>query len=164
MRQHLLFALFFSFGFVNAQGQWTQKTNFGGMPREGAAAFTIGTKGYVGTGILDTSQTLPPTLFQDMWEYDASANTWTQKANFPAAARAFTVSFAIGNKGYVGTGYDGNVSIYADFWEFDPAANNWVQKANFPGVPRGAASCFTIGTSGYVVSGRDLNNFYPETW
>ena len=29
---------------------WTQKANFGGTPRDGAVGFSIGSKGYIGTG------------------------------------------------------------------------------------------------------------------
>ena len=42
----------------------------------------------------------------DFWEYDPSTNTWTQKADFGGTARNWAVGFSIGNKGYIGTGYD----------------------------------------------------------
>ena len=35
---------------IKAQGTWTQKANFAGPPRFVAACFSIGTKGYIGTG------------------------------------------------------------------------------------------------------------------
>src|ERR1043166_1533450 len=54
---------------LRAQGGWTQKTSFPGAMRDGSVSFAIGTKGYISTGILDTSNTLPPTVYNDLWEY-----------------------------------------------------------------------------------------------
>ena len=59
-------------------------------------------------------------------------NVWTQKTNFSGAPRYHSVAFAIGNKIYVGTGWN-NTSYYNDFYEYDPASDTWTQKANFPG-------------------------------
>jgi N-acetylneuraminic acid mutarotase len=81
-----------------AQDIWTQKANFGGFGREGAVGFSIGTKGYIGTGSDSIGYT------QDFWEWDQVTNVWTQKATFAGAARANAVGFSIGTKGYIGTG------------------------------------------------------------
>jgi len=45
--------------FSFAQGTWTQKANFGEIGRAGAVGFSIGTKGYVGTGV---DATFNPTI------------------------------------------------------------------------------------------------------
>src|SRR5207245_4964031 len=95
---------------------WTQKADFGGLPRQHAAGFSIGTKGYIGTGdthIDDTGDT------KDFWEYDPVTDTWTRKANF-GTARGSAVGFSIGSKGYIGTGSENNITLYNDFWEYDP--------------------------------------------
>ena len=92
-------------------------TAFGGIARKEAVGFAIGTKGYIGTGVGGTIAT--PAYYSDFWEYDSAANTWTQKADFgvndspvtPALVRASAVGFAIGTKGYVGTGYDGTTIL-----------------------------------------------------
>ena len=98
-------------GNANFQGQpetppgiWTQKINSGGTGRERAVGFSIGSRGYIGTGY-DGSYTLT----KDFWEYDPALNTWTQKADFGGTAREFAVGFSIGSKGYIGTGYDGSI-------------------------------------------------------
>ena len=101
---------------------WTQKANFGGTGRWGAVGFSIGTKGYIGTGLVVNF------LVNDFWEYDPTANAWTQKANFGGTPRYGAVGFSIGTKGYVGTGLSSGFTN--DFWEYDPAANTWTQKAN----------------------------------
>jgi PKD repeat protein len=79
---------------------------------------------------------------------------WTQKANFGGTPRFGVVSLTIGNKGYMGTGYDGN-TLYQDFWEYDPLADSWTQKATFPGVARFVAVgfYFSVGTKGYIGTG-----------
>src|SRR5688572_30165039 len=93
-----------------AQATWTQKANFGGTPRYLPAGFSIGTKGYMGTG-WTTGGT------NDFWEWDQATNVWTQRANFAGSARGYAVGFSIGTKGYIGTGYNGSTYLN-DFWEY----------------------------------------------
>src|SRR2546427_310979 len=54
-----------------------QKANYGGVGVYGAAGFSIGSKGYIGTG--NNSSYVAQ---KDFWEYDTTANTWTQKADY----------------------------------------------------------------------------------
>lgn len=130
---------------------WTQKADFGGTPRSVAVGFSIGTKGYIGTGGLDIN------FYKDFWEYDPLTNNWTQKADFGGTARTGAVGFSIGNKGYIGTGYDGtpayDYTSKKDFWEYDPDADTWIQKNDFQGVERQYATGFAIGTKGYIGTG-----------
>ncbi|HYV90150.1 MAG TPA: kelch repeat-containing protein [Chitinophagales bacterium] len=132
-----------------AQNTWTQKTNFGGTTREAAVGFSIGSKGYIGTGYNGSYK-------NDFWEYDPATNAWTQKANFGGTARYRAVGFSIGSKGYIGSGYDNNYKN--DFWEYDPVGNSWTQKTNFGGVARYDASGFSIGDKGYIGAGYDGSN------
>src|SRR6266487_1394978 len=95
----------------HAQDTWTQKADFGGGLRASATGFSIGSKGYIGTGS-DSGF-----VFQkDFWEYDPATNAWTQKADFGGTGRILAVGFSIGSKGYIGTG-----SLTKDFWEYSPA-------------------------------------------
>ena len=94
-----------------AQGTWTQKADFGGTTRSSAIGFSIGTKGYIGTGGDGAGNN------QDFWEWNQTSNTWTQKANFGGTARSFAIGFSIGNYGYIGTGAD-NSNRFQDFWEY----------------------------------------------
>ena len=64
---------------------WIKKNDFGGNARGGAVGFSIGNKGYIGTGgpgsrIMDYS-------YQDFWEWDQSADTWTKKTDVPGVVR-----------------------------------------------------------------------------
>src|SRR3989304_3298210 len=104
---------------ASAQGTWTQKANFGGTVRLGACGFSIGNKGYIGTGYDYDS------LRTDFWEWDQTNNTWTQKASFAGIAREFAVGFSIGTKGYIGTGFDSTNNPLQDFWEWDQSTNIW---------------------------------------
>src|SRR5256885_5989155 len=88
---------------------WKQKSDFGGTARWGAVGFSIGSKGYIGTGITKGSNK------KDFWEYDPVTNVWTQKSDFGGTARRYAIGFSFDNKGYIGTGYDG--SFKKDFWE-----------------------------------------------
>lgn len=148
-----------------AQGVWEQKADYGGGPAFISVGFSIGTKGYVGTGggcINDDS----------FWEYDPNTDAWMQKADFGGGARASAVGFAIGNKGYIGTGGDDLGNRYNDFWEYDPNLNTWTRKTDCPGVPRFSAMAMSIAGKGYIAGGysgvllQDLWEYDPptDTW
>ncbi|MBI4931965.1 MAG: T9SS type A sorting domain-containing protein [Bacteroidetes bacterium] len=144
----LITAILFSAFLVNAQGVWTQKANFGGASRNRAVGFSIGTKGYIGTGANAAS------IYKDFWEYDPSTDVWTQMADYPPGGRYGCVGFSIGTKGYVGTGSSASVK-QKEFYEYDPSTNVWTQKANFGGTARLRAVGFAIGAKGYIGTGDD---------
>ncbi|HKR04007.1 MAG TPA: T9SS type A sorting domain-containing protein [Bacteroidia bacterium] len=137
---------------------WTQKANFGGGLRRHAAGFSICNKGYIGLGDSTLSGSK---LKNDLWEYDPSTNTWTQKANFGGTARYWAVGFNIGNKGYIGTGSTVG-TVYNDFWEYNPVNNAWTQKANFGGTARASAVGFNIGNRGYIGTGTGGGGVYKK--
>ncbi|HKR03357.1 MAG TPA: T9SS type A sorting domain-containing protein [Bacteroidia bacterium] len=145
-----LFTLFIAFHLTFTAYQakadyWTQKADFAGGDRKMMVGFSIGTKGYLGTGYSTTDH-------NDLWEWDQATNIWTQKATLPGAVRRLAVRFSIGAKGYIGTGYNG---IYLnDLWEWDQATNSWMQKANM-GASLSHAVALVIGTKAYVATGYD---------
>ncbi len=110
-----------------------------------AIAFSIGSKGYTGTG-------WDGTFRKDFWEYSTGYDTWTQKADINPG-RYDASGFAIGGKGYVCCGYTTGYVLTKDLWEYDPVANTWTQKANLPGNARAAAATFVIGGKGYLAGG-----------
>ena len=126
---------------------WTQKADFGGTGSDYAASFSIGIKGYIGTGRINGNPR------RDFWEYDPATNAWTQKADFGGTERYAATGFSISSKGYIGTGSNG-ISDYKDFWEYDPSTNIWTQKADFGGPGRLGATGFSIGSKGYIGTGR----------
>ena len=150
---------------------WTQKANFGGGTRGHAVGFSIGTKGYIGTGQKGTT-----VWCKDFWEYNPATNKWTKKADFGGVGRKGAIGISINGKGYIGTGGNPGSSFVClkDFWEYNPATDKWVQIADLPGLERFLATGFSIGAKGYVGTGLKfvgstetwLNDFYeydPQT-
>jgi N-acetylneuraminic acid mutarotase len=137
-------------------GDWVKSSDFEGVARGDAVAFSIGEKGYV-CGGYDGRDRL-----SDLWEYNSEQDYWTQKADFPGVARNTATAFVINDKGYVGTGFDGD-DYLNDFWEYDPSTNFWTQKADFTGSARYGAVSFSIGNYGYLGTGYD-GNFLKDMW
>ena len=126
---------------------WIQRANFPGGTRDEAVAFSIGTKGYVGTGYTST------TYSKDFYEWNQANNQWTRKSDFGGTARNSAVGFSIGTKGYIGTGADDPYGYETkDFWEYNPANDSWTRKADIP-VARLGAVGFGIGAKGYIGTG-----------
>ncbi len=155
-------------------GTWTQKANFAGDPRDQATGFSIGNKGYIGTGAIESAALL---VTNDFWEYDPVNNRWAKKADFGGAPRMWAVGFSIGNKGYIGTGRNNNSNInYNDFWEFDPEdlsngvdvygypMGKWTLQNAFAGGLRYGAVGFSIGCKGYIGTGSDGTALYNDFW
>ena len=152
----MVFFLLYQWSFSQT---WTAKANLGGAARHTAVGFSIGTKGYIGTGFYMTST---PFYKRDFWEWDQATNTWTQKANFGGIARTGAVGFSIGSKGYIGMGWGG--SYPKDFWEYNPTTNAWTPKANFPGAGREWAAGFSVGTKGYFGTGNAGASYTNDFW
>lgn len=134
---------------------WSSKANFPGVARVGAAAFTIGNKGYFGLGFNGSSKS-------DFWEYDPTTNSWLQKASFPSN-RSGAVGFNVNGKGYIGLGQD-TTNYALDFFEYNSQNNTWSSIGNFGGSNRATAFAFSTGTRAYVGTGaQPLNlNFYND--
>ena len=54
-------------------------------------------------------------------------NTWQQKASLNSSSRFLATGFGIGQKGYVGLGFNYSTD-FKDFWEYDPATDTWSQQ------------------------------------
>ena len=148
--------------FDPANDSWTRMADFPGKTRVLPATFVIGHYGYVVCG---DSAGQGSTLYNECWRYDAYTDTWTQKANFGGAARAYACGFAIGAKGYVGLGV--GMGFYKDFWAYDTATNTWTQITDFGIAGRICTSAFAIGGKGYVCFGQDssyANDLKNEMW
>jgi N-acetylneuraminic acid mutarotase len=134
-----------------------------GPGRDGAVAFVVGGRGYVGTGTATTTG-LP--YFKDFWSYDPTADAWQAVAELPGDARAEAIAFAVGNYGYVGLGRLANGTTLADLWRYDPAADAWTRLADFP-VATSQASSFVIDGVAYVIDSAGALRAYDaagDTW
>lgn len=133
------------------KNSWEQMEKFPAQPRVYAASFSIGTKGYMGTGMVGVESTRQGS--NDFWEYDTEKNLWTQKTNFPGGARYAAIGFSIKGKGYISLGSSQN-TLYNDLWEYTPETNKWNKKADFPESGKADASVFVIGSEAFVLCGQ----------
>jgi N-acetylneuraminic acid mutarotase len=152
-------------------GSWTPKQLFPGEVRLDGVVVVIGTKAYFGLGL--DFDNVTPVYYHDWWEYDQATDQWTQKADFPGAARVRSTGFAASSKAYVVGGYDWAAKNYLkQTWQYDPVSNAWEQKANLPGPARSEAAGFGIGNKGYIGTGEGrmmvLNNpvtiYFKDFW
>jgi len=145
---------------------WTKKTDFAGIARRMAVGFSIGNKGYIGTGnyLNNTSYR----VLSDFWEYDPISNAWTGKKDIVGDARYIAVGFSIGNKGYIGTGLSDRGFLFQDFLEYNPVSNIWTQNAEITGKGRHYAVGFSIGNKGYMGTGwfvdANDNRLFNDFW
>ena len=96
---------------------------------------------------------------------DSYVGNWVNLGDFEGVTRSDAVSFTIGDKSYIATGYQGDEDKrLKDLWEYDPHNDSWTQKADFPGIARNAATAFGTSTHGYVGTGFDGNNELSDFW
>lgn len=145
-------------------GTWTAKANLT-VSRTSHTAFSLNGKGYI-CGGTDNSDD-----FGDLWQYDPSNNTWSQKADLPGFGRRELSSFTIGDFGYVGHGRNlDNDIIFTSFYKYDPSQNQWTQIEDCP-VQRYTSTGFSIDSIGYITCGilpgvaryKDLYAYNPRT-
>ena len=172
-----------------SSNSWTQKADYLPGPSYGAAAFSVGTKGYVGSGVY---------IGSEWYEFDPLTNQWTQIANAPSFGTELT-AFVVNDKGYLvngsnlyeynptsGTwaikasapysfsawscsfsiGNSGYVLRNGNFYEYKPSVDQWLARASFPGIATGGSAAFSVHGKGYVVAGYggSLSNVSRETW
>lgn len=161
--------------------------------RNGAVAFTLNGKGYVGLGYTGES------FLKDFWEYDpegvpevadypslpdevkaklgsTNCGSWRKIADYPGDLCRYAVAFVLTKndgtaRAYVGTGENYNESYSDKFYSFD--GEKW-ESVPSCGTKRAQATAFTYKASdgieyGYLVGGEDKQNisifqrFNPET-
>ncbi|MCL6264995.1 IPT/TIG domain-containing protein [Flagellimonas myxillae] len=134
---------------------WRQLGNIGGEKRRQGVAVTVNNMIYMVLGYTESGDTN-----MELWEFDSTTQTWTQKPNLLAQHRIAPFAFAIGDNFYLGGGQSTIVQQFNDFWKFDPAANNgngqWIQLNDFKDNEdpnRFYSSSFTIGEKAYVYGG-----------
>ena len=142
-----------------ATNQWNKKANFGGEARHRATAFTIGDKGYIGMGHVNSAVHI---IYKDIWEYDPATNSWTQKADFGGGLRYQCTAFSIGHYGYMGLGRNPQNTYEKDFWKFNPISNTWYPIPDFPGQERRGATGFKINGKGYVGLGQATSGYADD--
>ncbi len=95
------------------RGDWVAKAELEDYPRAFAIAVSLNDKGYIIGGSTGSSSRA------DVWEYDAVADTWTQKTSFEGGSRSYSTGFVADGVIYYGTGQGGG--FLDDFWGFNPS-------------------------------------------
>jgi len=129
---------------------WTMKGNApGNKIRAFGFSFVANGKGYAGCG--DTTGANNPTA--DMWMYNDTTNTWTQKASFPGGGRDAMFCFMINDTAYVGGGFAGTAGM-SDFYKYNPFTDTWTALSALPMGAIGFPVSFVISNKGYVATGQ----------
>ena len=132
-------------------GMWFKMSDFPGARKYDAICFVVKDKAYIGLGSSEMQYYSDSEESRnDLWEYNATNNTWKQLSDFPGGLRDSAISFIIGDKGYVGLGYHKK-----DLWEYDPQSDIWTRKSDLPerDVPTGYSSV----TERYQATGFSFN-------
>jgi hypothetical protein len=145
--------------------EWAQKASMPGPRRTEAVAFAppnASGKVYVSTGF-ETEPT--GNIFNDLWEYTPSTNSWAQKPSLPAAPRGEAVGISLPTTGVVSTGIQGSCPTCGlnDCWEFNPATGAWFQLPNVGGGARLDAGSFCIGNIIYIGAGRGAGSILTSS-
>ncbi|MFN2481716.1 MAG: Kelch repeat-containing protein, partial [Pyrinomonadaceae bacterium] len=119
-------------------------------PRVELRVAVVGGKLYaMGGGLTVTPPIVQPK--SDVWEYDPVANSWTAKANMPAALLVFGIG-VVNDHIYVVGGQDSTGQSNASTYVFDPATNTWATKAPMP-TPRQYLGAAALGGKIYAYGG-----------
>ncbi len=123
---------------------WKKKKKYPGAGVGNAAFFKIEDDAYVQGA-------------QELWQYNFSLNTWSQKADLPKSEGLGThIGFSIQDKGYVGLGFDPKFYQYnKEFWEYDPSTDTWKSLGEFCGNPMRGLAGFVIDETAYFGTGQD---------
>ncbi len=149
------------------EGKWILADTFPATGREGAVAFVINGKAYIGSGrSLDANGN--QVLYSDFYEYSPSlerGQRWKKIASLPGSGRSEAAAFVVNNRGYVGTGFavKGDLS---DFWSYNPQSNQWAPVDSLPYDPRRGAISFSINGKGYIGTGFKSENstYLSDLW
>ncbi|HEY3403285.1 MAG TPA: kelch repeat-containing protein [Ohtaekwangia sp.] len=103
---------------------------------------------------------------------ESTVGNWSKTTPLKGRQRSGAVSFTIGDKAYVGLGYDGD-DYLSDFYVYDVNLGFWESLGDFPGEMREQAVAFSINGKGYMGLGlnkdldkEELKDFWeydPET-
>ena len=144
----LLTTIICSLTMLGASAQnWVQRTYPAAASADGAFAFAINDKIYVGGGLGS----------KQLWEYTPATGAWVQKGNVPGVItdRSFATATAMDGKGYAGLGIDGSATKKTDFWQYNPSDDTWRRMTTYPGSGTDGLFCFPINGKIYMGGGED---------
>jgi N-acetylneuraminic acid mutarotase len=145
--------------------EWTQLSDFPGGTRNYGIGDVWEGKAYFGFGTGISPGSTFVTTKRDLWVFDPSTQTWTERAECPCIPRTHPGFVVHQGNIYMGLGGGVGVGNMKDWWQYNIASDTWTQKADFPSHPRHHPYQFTIGD--YVYVGFGHGSIAPEiynTW
>lgn len=127
--------------------------------RRNGAGFAIKGKGYFGTGYGKDA-----VYYNDFYEFDPTAESgsqWHATDTFPGGKITGTVSFAIDDIGYVGTGYTKELGASNTFYSYNSDnadGEKWAIVENINAAKRQGGCVFILDGHAYIFGG--VNNGY----
>lgn len=148
------------FVFDPATNIWTTLSNTPFLARQGAVAFTDGTKAFVFSGSSSNNKRT------DLWEYFSATDTWVQRTSCPKGFFGAS-SFVLGDKAYVIGGGFYPQSPETLCWRYDMANDTWLQMNDFSGPGRYFANTFVLNGEAYYglgTSSSSHSSVYKDFW
>jgi N-acetylneuraminic acid mutarotase len=130
---------------------WTLKGNAPGNKNRGfGISFVVNGKAYVAGGDTTGGANVPTA---DMWMYNDTTNTWTQKASFAGGGRDALFCFVINNTAYAGGGFAGSTGM-SDFYKYNPVTDAWTALSPLSMGVVGFPVTFVINNKAYLTTGQ----------
>jgi N-acetylneuraminic acid mutarotase len=137
--------------------KWSRLNDYPGKGMGLMAGFSINGKTYLGTGFNYNTNLLNC----DFWEYNPSNDTWIEKGNFPGGNRQGSISFSIGDYGYL----IGSLSrTKQDVWKYTPATDEWTQMGDYPGTGNAEMIGVAVNGKAYVGAGASTDAVVSDFW
>jgi N-acetylneuraminic acid mutarotase len=131
-------------------GTWEQLKDIPTEGRFGSVSFSLLGKGYWGFGSNATSGAL-----WDVWSYDPSTDSWTQKNDFPFYHPA-KAAVSINDKGYV-------ITSSGSLYEYSPDTDSWKYLSVYP-TSIVDVTAFALNSNIYIgqAGGQDYWKYSPS--
>jgi N-acetylneuraminic acid mutarotase len=129
------------------------------LERDDAAAFSIGSMGYLVTGNHNGFSES-----NRLWQYNTEFDTWTEGPTFPGVPRQYASSFSIGMNAYLIGGISESGIPLNDVWEYASAHNTWTRLSDFPGTARWGTSSCAHQNFGYLAGGTNGQTTSNALW
>ncbi len=120
--------LFVWYKYDAAKDVWLPKKPITANIGTASGIFSLNGKGYTvcGSGQVTSEQ-------NQVWEYDPITDNWTQKKDFPGAARDFPFAVAAGGFAFVGLGdFFLAPPFFSDMYKYNPVTDTWTTIAPIP--------------------------------
>lgn len=144
---------------IFSQG-WVKSSDLPGSARHHPICFTLGDTAFCVAGVSNSN-----TMLNDFYSYDATTDTWFQKADYPGPNRGFGVGLDHNNKGYIGFGITASPNtVLRDLWEFDPTTQAWTELASLPTGPRFHPAFVAKDSMIYVGLGNNGSSNLNDWW